>query len=53
MGEEQKSKRMNISLSPDVMKALKDISNRENRPISKQIKEMMEFYIRWKDKVKE
>ena len=37
--------RMNISLDEETMKQLREIADRENRPISKQIKQMMEYYI--------
>jgi metal-responsive CopG/Arc/MetJ family transcriptional regulator len=41
--------RMNISLSEDVMQKLKDLAEKEKRPISKQIEYMMEFYLDHKD----
>jgi len=44
--------RMNISLTKEQMKKLKDLSNEEHRPYSNQIIHMMEFYLKHKDKVK-
>jgi len=37
--------RINISLNNDTIKKLKEISNKENRAVSKQIKHMLEFYL--------
>lgn len=38
--------RMNISLTKDQEKTLKELSEEENRPYSKQIIHMMEYYIK-------
>jgi len=37
--------RMNISLTKEQMKTLKDLSEKEHRPYSNQIIHMMEFYL--------
>jgi len=42
--------RMNISLSNDTMEKLRDLADKEHRPISKQIEHMMEFYIKNNEK---
>ena len=44
--------RMNISLTKEQQKQLKELAKKENRKYSQQIVHMMEFYIENKDKVK-
>ncbi len=44
--------KMTISLSIEDEKRLKKLSKNEHRPYSNQIVHMMEFYIKYKDKVK-
>lgn len=44
--------RMNISLTKEQIKQLKELAKRENRPYSKQLVHMMEFYIKHKNTVK-
>lgn len=41
---------MNLYLDETTKKKLKEISEKENRSPSKQVKHMLEFYIRNKDK---
>jgi len=41
--------RMNISLDEKTRMRLRMVSKEENRPMSKQIKHMIEFYIRHRD----
>ena len=48
----EKMPRMNISLTKEEEKRLKDLSKKEHRPYSNQIIHMMDFYIENKDKVK-
>lgn len=45
--------RLNIYLDQETKDKLKEISDKENRPISRQIKHMLEFYLKYKDKVKQ
>lgn len=42
---------MNLYLDEKTKKILKDIAEKENRSPSKQVKHMMEFYLKNKDKV--
>ena len=44
--------RLNVYLDQKTKDTLKEISDKENRPVSRQIKHMMEFYLKYKDKVK-
>jgi len=44
--------RINLYLDPETEKTFRKLSKEENRPMSKQLKQMMEFYIENKDKVK-
>jgi len=44
--------RLNVYLDQKTKDKLKELSDEENRPISRQIKHMMEFYIQHKDKLK-
>ena len=44
--------RLNVYLDQKTKDKLKDVSDKENRPVSRQIKHMMEFYLKYKDKVK-
>ncbi len=44
--------RLNVYLDQITKDKLKEISDNENRPISRQIKHMLEFYLKYKDKVK-
>ncbi len=46
------TKKLNISLTPENKKKLVETAARENRPINDQVVEMMEFYLKYKDKVK-
>ena len=43
--------RMNISLTNQQIKQLKTLAEKENRPYSKQILHMMEFYVKNKDRI--
>ena len=43
---------LNLYFDEKTKKKLKELSDKENRPISRQVKHMMEFYIKNKDKVK-
>ena len=43
---------MNLYLDEKTKEKLKDIARRENRSPSKQVKHMMEFYLKNKDKIK-
>ncbi len=52
MNDEMVTKKLNISLTLENKKKLKDLAAKENRPINDQIVEMMQFYLKWKDKVK-
>ena len=51
-GEKSMTKRTTISLSSLELKQLKELSNEERRPVSRQIIYMMEFYKkqRWRKK---
>jgi len=44
--------RMNISLTKEQMEKLKNLSQEEHRPYSNQIVHMLDFYLKYKDKVK-
>lgn len=44
--------KLNISLTPEKKRILVELAAKENRPINDQIVEMMEFYLKYKDKVK-
>ena len=44
--------RMNISLTKQEEKLIKELSKRENRPYSRQIVHMLNFYIKNMDKYK-
>ena len=44
--------RINLYLDAETEKKFRDLSVKENRPMSKQLKEMMEFYLTYKDKMK-
>jgi hypothetical protein len=46
------TKKLNISLTPFNKKKLVELAKKENRPVNDQIVEMMEFYLKYKDKVK-
>lgn len=52
MNNEMVTKKLNISLKPEKKKQLTELAAKENRPINDQIVEMMEFYVKYKDKVK-
>ena len=52
MNTDMATKKLNISLTPENKKKLKDLAAKENRQINDQIVEMMEFYLKYKDKVK-
>jgi len=52
MNNEMVTNKLNISLTPGNKKKLKELAAKENRPINDQIVEMMEFYLKYKDKVK-
>jgi len=43
--------RLNVYLDHKTKDKLKEISDGENRPVSRQIKHMLEFYIQYKNKV--
>jgi hypothetical protein len=43
---------INIYIDEKTKKQLKDIAEEENRSPSKQVKHMMEFYLKYRDKVK-
>ena len=43
---------INLYLNEETKKMLKDLAEKENRSPSKQVKHMMEFYLKYKDKVK-
>ena len=43
--------RINIYLDAETKEQLKQVSEKENRPVSRQIKHMLEFYIQHKDQV--
>lgn len=43
---------LNLYLDEQTKTILKEISDKENRPISRQVKHMLEFYLKYKDKVK-
>ena len=44
--------RMSISLSKETEKKLRDIAKEEHRKYSDQIEHMIEFYLKYRDKVK-
>ena len=46
------TEKLNISLKKEQKKKLKNLAEKENRAINDQIVEMMEFYLKYKDKVK-
>ena len=41
--------RINIYLDKETKETLKELSEKENRPVSRQIKHMMEYYLANKD----
>jgi predicted transcriptional regulator len=43
---------MNLYLDEETKNSLKEIAEKENRSPSKQVKHMIEFYMKYKDKVK-
>ena len=43
---------LNLYLTETTKKQLKGIAEKDNRSPSKQVKHMMEFYLKYKDKVK-
>ena len=43
---------INLYLDEETKELLKQLAKEENRSPSKQVKNMMEFYIKYKDKVK-
>ena len=46
------TEKLNVSLSKEQKKKLTDLADMENRKYSQQIVHMMEFYLKYKDKVK-
>ena len=44
--------RMSISLSKETEKKLRDLAKNEHRKYSDQIEHMIDFYLKYKDKVK-
>jgi len=48
----EKMPRLNVYLDNETKDKLKNVSDNENRPVSRQIKHMLEFYLKYKDKVK-
>lgn len=48
----EKMPRLNVYLDQATKDKLKELSDNENRPVSRQIKHMLEFYLEHKDKVK-
>ncbi|GAH26264.1 unnamed protein product [marine sediment metagenome] len=43
---------INLYLDEETKKQLKDIAEKENRSVSKEVKHLLEFYLLNKDKVK-
>jgi len=43
---------INLYLDEKTKKQLKDLAEKENRSPSKQVKHMLEFYLKYRDKVK-
>jgi hypothetical protein len=52
MNNEMVTEKLNVSLSKEQKKKLTDLADMENRKYSQQIVHMMEFYLKYKDKVK-
>ena len=49
---EMVTEKLNVSISKEQKKKLTDLAEVENRKYSQQIIHMMEFYLKYKDKVK-
>jgi hypothetical protein len=52
MNNEMVTEKLNVSLSKEQKKKLTNLADMENRKYSQQIVHMMEFYLKYKDKVK-
>ena len=52
MNSEMATTKLNISLKPEQKKKLVELAEKENRPLNDQIVHMMQFYEKYKDKIK-
>jgi hypothetical protein len=52
MNEEMVTEKLNLSLSKEHKKKIEDLAEEEHRKMNQQIVHMLEFYIKFKDKVK-
>ena len=52
MNNDMVTDKLNVSLTKEQKKKLTDLADKENRKYSQQIIHMMEFYEKYKDKVK-